>query len=781
MSEQEQADRAAWEGELFRLLVENVKDYAIFVIDENGLILSWSHGSERLLGYREEEILKRPISLLFTPEDVAKGEPEREIRRALANGRGEDDRWHVRKDGTRFWASGVMTPLRDENGGLRGLAKIMRDLTDWWYADQARKESEERLRTVFAHAAVGIAVMDATGKVLEVNDAFTAITGFEAAEILDKSIFSVVHPDDLPQKKALLGHLLSGDNPGFVVEIRIVRKNGEIGRVKNSVSAGRDELGRPLRIVALIEDVTAAKIAEEQVVRLTEEAERQRRIYETALSNTADCNYVFDLRARLVFANRSLLKLWGKNLPEVLGKNFVELGYPVETAERLIRQIEQVIQTKRPLRDEFVYASGIGPRNYEYILMPVLNEAGSAVAVTGSARDITDRKQMEEVLRRQTERLLEADRRKDEFLATLAHELRNPLAPIRNALHLMRRTEASAIEAERAMAERQVVHLARLIDDLMDVARISQGKIELHKSVVDLGVVVHQAVETARPQIDERRHKLVVSPPEEPIALEADPTRLEQILWNLLNNAAKYTEPGGVIRLAVEPEGEEVVIRVIDNGIGIAPEMLPRVFDMFVQVGDHRHHAQGGLGIGLSLVRTLVQMHGGSIAAKSEGPGKGSEFTIRLPVLARGIETERKAVDSPRKTLLKPPCRRILVVDDNRDGARSLARVLTKLYGQEVRIALDGPEALIVADDFRPDVIFLDIGLPGLNGYDVSKTLRDRDEFQKTLIVALTGWGGQEDDKRLAREAGIDLNLVKPVDPETLRELLLNPDAFPKE
>ena len=374
--------------------------------------------------------------------------------------------------------------------------------------------------------------------------------------------------------------------------------------------------------------------------------------------------------------------------------------------------------------------------------------------------------------------LKEADRMKNEFLATLAHELRNPLAPIRNALHLMREPalDGDSNEAERAMAERQVVHLTRLIDDLMDVARISQGKIELQKQVVDLAAIVNQAVETARPQIDGRRHRVIVRLPAEVIWLEGDPTRLEQILWNLLNNAAKYSEPGCQIDLVVELDRLEAVLRVRDTGIGIKPELLPRIFEMFIQDGDHRDHACGGLGIGLSLVRTLVEMHGGSITAHSDGPGLGSEFVVRLPVASITPANSRPAKTSGVKQGRGLTRRRILVVDDNADAARSLARLLTRLYEQEVRVANDGPEALVVAGEFRPELVLLDIGLPGMSGYEVAEQLRRLPEHERILIVALTGWG-QEDDRRRSLAAGIDHHLVKPVDPEDLLALLAKNDS----
>jgi CheY-like chemotaxis protein/two-component sensor histidine kinase len=379
------------------------------------------------------------------------------------------------------------------------------------------------------------------------------------------------------------------------------------------------------------------------------------------------------------------------------------------------------------------------------------------------------------------QRLREADRRKDEFLATLAHELRNPLAPIRNALHLMghRDGNGQGHEEERAMAERQVVHLARLVDDLMDVARISKGKIELRREVVELTPIVGHALGAVRPTAQERGHELAVELPEAPIRLEADPTRLEQILDNLLSNAIKYTEPGGRITLAAARDVGMVVLRVRDTGIGIEAGMLPRIFEMFAQVDHRSDRSQGGLGIGLGLVKTLVEMHGGTIEAHSQGPGTGSEFVVRLPVL---MEAQR---DGERPTLTfrssppgQPPRRRILVVDDNEDAAASLAKLHRRLYGQEVEVAHDGPSALEIASEFRPEVVLLDIGMPGMDGYEVARRLRSRPEFATTLLVALTGWG-QDSDRQKSREAGFDHHLVKPVDPEALRDLLIGSPASP--
>src|SRR5512135_734222 len=367
----------------------------------------------------------------------------------------------------------------------------------------------------------------------------------------------------------------------------------------------------------------------------------------------------------------------------------------------------------------------------------------------------------------------EADRRKDEFLAMLAHELRNPMAPILNALHLLREQGGGPMaEQAREVAERQVRHLARLVDDLLDVSRISSGKIHLRKGRVELGETVARAVETARPLIAARRHELSGSLPDEPIPLEADAARLEQVLANLLNNAAKYTEPGGWIAIEARREGEAAVVRVRDNGIGIAPELLPRIFDLFTQADRSLDRSQGGLGIGLTLVRSLVEMHDGSVTAASAGVGKGSEFVVRLPLGAPEApgETEGTGHPGPPPESVEARSRRVLVVEDNIDGARLMARLLES-RGHQTRVAHDGPSALEAAREQCPEVVLLDIGLPGMDGYQVAERLRGMEGMERALLVALTGYG-QDGDRQRSHEAGVDLHMIKPVDPEALIKLV---------
>lgn len=372
------------------------------------------------------------------------------------------------------------------------------------------------------------------------------------------------------------------------------------------------------------------------------------------------------------------------------------------------------------------------------------------------------------------EALQQADRRKDTFLALLAHELRNPLAPLRNGLEVLRLADhdPAARRGAREMMDRQLLHLIRLVDDLLDISRITSEKMTLRRSRVLLSDVVHSAVETARPLIDEAGHELIVSLPDDPIHLDADLTRLAQVFGNLLTNSAKYTPPGGVIRLDATLEGGEAVVSVRDTGIGIPASALPDIFDMFSQVGRSVERHTGGLGIGLALVRGLVEMHGGAVEAHSDGPGQGTQFTVRLRAL-RASNSDGRPLESPHPIVAATPASRkfrVLVVDDNRDSADSLALML-RMFGNDVMAAYDGDEALETAQSFHPEVMLLDLGMPRVNGYETARLIRQRPGGKNITLIAQTGWG-QEADLRRTAEAGFDRHLVKPVDPSALMSLL---------
>ncbi len=521
----------------------------------------------------------------------------------------------------------------------------------------------------------------------------------------------------------------------------------------------------------LIREQAARAEAERSAKKLAASEARYRRLFEAA----QDAILIVDANSgKILDANPSVKNLLGYTHDELVGMELWQIGLAAdEQAGRLVfRQLQAkggicredlTLQTKGGERRDVEFVSNTYPVNDHRVIQCNL-------------RDISARKQAEAALR-------EADRRKDEFLATLAHELRNPLAPVRNALHLMQLAgqDPEAVEQARQMIERQVEHLVRLVDDLLDVGRITRGKINLQKEPVDLADVIARAVESSRPLIDARRHNLEVTLPKTPLTVEGDPVRLAQVFLNLLNNAAKYTPEGGKIWLTAErasggcqPPGNAMV-RVRDTGMGIPREMLPKVFDLFTQAERTLDRSEGGLGIGLTLVRRLTEMHGGSVEAFSAGPGQGSEFVVRLPLLTAvpPAPEPEEPVELPGRTGPVPP-RRILVVDDNQDSAESLAMLL-RLFGNDVRTAHDGHLALAVAEAYRPDVVLLDIGLPGINGYDMARAIRKMPALDQAVLVALTGYGAEE-DRRRSREAGFDAHLVKPVDLGTLQELLARPE-----
>lgn len=505
--------------------------------------------------------------------------------------------------------------------------------------------------------------------------------------------------------------------------------------------------------------------------RIIAESENQRRIYETALDSTPDFVYVFDLDHRALYANDALVRTWG--VGDVRGKKWMELGYEQWHADLHDAEIERVIATRAPIRGEIPFTGTNGRRIYDYIFAPVLGAGGEVVAVAGTTRDITDRQAAEQAIREQADRLAESDRAKDEFLATLSHELRNPLAPLRNSIAVLQSTaDHEKSLPVLAMMERQVNHLVRLVDDLLEVSRISRGTLSLRMDRVELGVVVRNAIEANQPLLQAGRHTLDVQLPPEPLWLQGDPVRLAQILSNLLNNAAIYTEDGGSITVRARREDGHAAIGVRDTGVGMAPESVQRMFEMFSRGDRDSARSQGGLGIGLALSRRLAQMHNGSLDAHSDGPGKGSEFTMRIPLAdSTEPETESAAAANPLSNT------RVLVVDDNHDAGDSLAMLL-EMLGAQAQVARGGAEAIEAFPGYQPSVVLMDIGMPGMNGYEVARTLRSRFPEQRAMLVALTGWG-QEDDRRRAREAGFDHHLVKPAEIEALQQLLASIEASP--
>ncbi|WP_165225554.1 hybrid sensor histidine kinase/response regulator [Aquisphaera insulae] len=470
----------------------------------------------------------------------------------------------------------------------------------------------------------------------------------------------------------------------------------------------------------------------------------------------------FDPGLRVAFVNAAAEELLGRPREDYLGRAIGDLGLPDSERSRWQEALRVVFSSGRARAIEFDHAPRRVVRHYSARLVPEPGPSGAVESVLAVVQDVTERK-------RTAEALQDADRRKDEFLATLAHELRNPLAPIRTGLHLLGLSQDPELAARtREMMARQLANMVRLIDDLLEISRITSGKVKLRPERVSLRSVAEAAVEASRPAIEAAGHSLSLDLPESPVTLSADPTRLSQVITNLLTNAAKYTPEGGQIELSARGDGREAVVLVKDTGLGIPPTMLDEVFAMFTQVNRTLDRSQGGLGIGLALVKRLVELHGGTVVAESQGLGMGSTFTVRLPLVAEGSTIE---APSPAPGALPPvdnTARRILVVEDNADMAEVLAKVL-RIGGHEIRTALDGPKAIEQARTFRPDVVFLDISLPGLSGYQVARQLREDSSLRDVLIVALTG-GGLDEDKRQAKRAGIDLHLTKPVDFHQIEE-----------
>jgi PAS domain S-box-containing protein len=560
----------------------------------------------------------------------------------------------------------------------------------------------------------------------------------------------LIHDDDRARLDAALGHAVEHDSD-FSIEFRFLRPDGAVrwmcarGHV---LPAGG---GRGRRIVATSRDITE----QHEAAGALREVETR---FEAVMTHAPFVVFAKDRDGRYLMVNGPWAQLAGRTEHEILGRTDAEL-LPAELATVASRFDAHVLATGEPKQYEDTFTYRGKPSSYLVIKFALRDTEGHPVAVCGIANDITARKLAEAALK-------DADKRKDEFLAILAHELRNPLAPVRLALEMLKTNPGDKTVGDRAMdvMGRQLAHLVRLIDDLLDVSRITRGKLELRRGRVTLGEVIRTALETSKPQIDLAGHTLDVQLPDEPIALHADLTRLAQVVSNLLNNAAKYTPRGGHIELSVTRKNGEIAIAISDNGIGLAPEHLAHVFEMFAQVSPLTTRGHGGLGIGLALARALVDMHGGRIEADSAGLDQGSTFIVHLPIAedAGAVSTTHEA-EAP-----VAGCLRVLVADDNRDAIDTLALFLER-SGHTVRKAADGIEAIEVASAFHPDVAVLDIGMPRMDGYEVARKLRANGD--DCVLIALTGWG-QADDHRRSREAGFDYHLIKPVQPSTLVKLL---------
>jgi PAS domain S-box-containing protein len=513
-------------------------------------------------------------------------------------------------------------------------------------------------------------------------------------------------------------------------------------------------------VAVYLKDIHERKTAEQAAQLHSQALQAAERRLSLVLESIDDHLVSYDHQWRYTFVNDGAARVLGKSKEELLGHSIWEL-YPEAVGNPYWRDLHRAVADMRPITSEFFYRAW--DKWFEIRIYP------SSDGVTVFSSDITARKHREQALAERERALLAADQRKDEFLATLAHELRNPLAPIRQAAYIARSAQATAAQVRWShdVVERQVNHMSRLLDDLLDVSRISRGTIQLRMEPVELGAVLDTAIETARPLIDARGHAFSVHDTCGPLRLEADANRLAQVVSNLLSNAAKYTDHGGCIELHAGLHQGQLELRVKDSGIGIAEKDLEPVFEMFTQIKSAIDRSEGGLGIGLALAKGIVELHGGSIEAHSEGLGQGSEFVLHLPVQARDA-LSGKASDRDAGLARQPL--KVLVADDNADAAETLT-LLLRLEGHAVQTANDGIRALELARDFHPDVALLDIGMPGLNGFEVAAAIRREPWARAARLIAITGWG-KDHDKQRSKEAGFDEHLTKPVDPDVLKPLI---------
>lgn len=698
-------DRARREAEFLRLLIDSTRDYAIFMLDPRGIISTWNAGAERLKGYRADEIIGQHFSRFYPQDAIDRGWPTHELAVAVETGRFEDEGWRLRKGNNRYWANVVITTLRNDSGQVIGFSKVTRDLTE-------RRASEENSRRLVVEQAARAAAEENAllAQRQEASLRFVADASRLLAEVTDV-------PSTL-QKVASLAV------PHFAdwCAVDMVQDDGSVERMA-------------------VAHADPAKV------------ELAHRLYR---------EYPPDPSAPMGVPH--ILRTGQSEILEDISDSFLESTVKDAEMLRIVREL--------------------GLRSYIGVPLLLRGKAVGVLTFIGAesqrrftqadlrvAENLAERAAVAIENARLYQQLKLADQRKDEFLAMLGHELRNPLAPIRTALQLMKMPEATPqmIADARDTSERQVQHMVRLVDDLLDVSRIMRGRIDIRREVVGLAEILRRGAEIAQPMLDAHGQHLLTALPDQPLYLEADPSRLAQVVSNLLHNAAKFSPRAGRIWLTLEQQGDQAVIRVKDEGAGIRPDLLPHIFDLFVQDDRTLERSQGGLGIGLTVVSRLVEMHGGTISATSGGLGLGAEFTITLPGLCAA---PREAGSAPQEKAAGVS-RRVLVVDDNVDSA-SMLGLLLKNSGHQVRLAHSGPAAITAAEDFLPELILLDIGLPGMNGYEVARRLRQQPRFNGTVLAALTGYG-QETDRQRSEQAGFDLHYVKPLAPKTLEALVADP------
>lgn len=753
----------------FEAILSSISDFA-YTFDKHGRFVFINQALLDLWGLTLAEAIGKDFFDLKYPDELA-ARLQQQIQQVFASReRVTDETPYTSPTGVTGYYEYIFSPYFGIDGQVELVVGTTRNITDRKRAEEEIKQLEQRNREVLESITDGFLAIDAEWRISYLNGQAEGLLDRRAGDLIGRVLWEA------------FPHLLGSE---FETAYRRAAA-GEATQVTDFYPDDRrwyEVNAYPARngITIYFKDVTERVEAEGRLKDSHREKDRQQRLYHTILSNTPDFAYVFDLHHRFTYANDILLQMWGKTREEAIGKTCLELGYPPWHAEMHDREIDQVIATELPIRGEVPFEGTFGRRIYDYIFVPVFGANGEVEAVAGTTRDITERQQMEEALR-------ETDRRKDEFLATLAHELRNPLAPIRSGLQVIRREGLDQASFSKTMdiLERQTNQIVHLVDDLLDISRITQGKINLKRERIDLKSAIELALEASRSEIEAGRNELAVSIPQQPVFIEADLTRVAQILTNILNNAAKYSPAGGKITLTAGRENDDAVISITDTGRGIPPEMLTQIFDLFGQIDAGSEEIHGGLGIGLSVVKKLAEMHGGTVVAESRGLGHGSVFRVRLPALAdpaataSGGVTARAGADSssvpsppPLRSRASAPAadraaRRVLIVDDNADAIDMLRTLLT-MEGHVVRTAVDGASALEIAREFVPEVGVCDLGLPRMSGYELAPRLSEL--VPGILLISLSGWG-REEDRKQSQAAGFKHHLVKPVDVDVVLTLI---------
>jgi PAS domain S-box-containing protein len=695
------------------------------------------------------------------------------------------------------WVRAFAYPVKDAGGHVREVVLVHEDVTEARAGQEKLRLSEERLQRALAAGRMNVWDWDLERDLVECSDNARDFWGIDVGSA--KDFLAVVHPDD-HELLAEAGRAAFDGAGDYEAEYRLVDAAGQTRWVQSRGRVERGDDGQPRRLLGVTVDVMELKSAQENTRLLADAGETLGASldYQSTLQNLARVVvprladwYAVDLVTESGELER--VSVHHPDPARVALANDLFTRYPPRRSDD--RGVWRVIDTGQPewladIPDELLEKGAQDPEHLDiirglglrsYICVPLIARGATIGAITlvraesGRQYTTSDVALAIDVARRAAaavdnaqlyQRLRTEDRRKDEFLATLAHELRNPLAPLRTGLSLLQgSTDRNVVRRTHEIMDRQLTHMVRLIDDLLDLSRVTRGKVQLERARVDLRSMVGIAIEASRPLIDGAGLQLVVRMPETPVIVDGDRMRMSQVLSNLLNNAAKFTERGGAVEVEMSDAGSDVEVRVTDSGIGIPKQMLTHIFEMFAQVGDAGARTQSGLGIGLTLVKRLVELHGGQVWAESDGPGRGSAFVIRLP------RTDGAHADAERShgavTAASSQARRILVVDDNTDAAEMLATLLS-MDGHDVRTAASGPAALEIVKDFNPQIAFLDIGLPGMSGYELARRIRTEPRLAGITLIAVTGWG-QDEDRRQSKEAGMDHHLTKPVDPREVQ------------